>query len=378
MSSIPLEIIIDRLITKYGREGFELLKTAEFTAEQLRSSNLDPDRYAFLMATRGDEVEKVLNEQQNIAKISAFATAHEIREVFARAKKYGKIWAPVLNKWIQDNFSGDIERFKELYPQAVATQQIWASEPGGNAQILYREIWRREVATTLAELVISFNEAMNPRDGSMPKLRILCPDGEVRTGKPLKDAIRRWPLELLEPGKPSRQQAQSADEFLAEHPELKDTRQSPLLVARFNAEFQRFLKSDVGRAWRTRMDAVNFTEDSSSRLYDYMVQHNLPFQQNTFEQAAIAVANEVSVTLFAEDIGGARTQGLTIHDGGGNRDSQLPVGMTMAGQHVATPYNPDKKWTEAEVRSELRRLSADELKERMADKAFVDALNQLS
>jgi hypothetical protein len=48
----------------------------------------------------------------------------------------------------------------------------------------------------------------------------------------------------------------------------------------------------------------------------------------------------------------------------------------MAGQSVPSIYNPDKVWSEAEVRRELRRLSADQLRERLANRAFVAALDE--
>ena len=83
----------------------------------------------------------------------------------------------------------------------------------------------------------------------------------------------------------------------------------------FDAEFQRFLQPHTGRAWRTRMDA-----------YDHMTEHNLVFNQKNFEIAAIAVADEISVTLFHEDIGSAWTSNTIIHDGGGNRAEQVRPG----------------------------------------------------
>ena len=85
----------------------------------------------------------------------------------------------------------------------------------------------------------------------------------------------------------------------------------------------------------------------------------------------------MSVTLDQNDIGGARQSGTFIHDAGGDRQNQLPLGDSgMAGQSVPSIYNPDKQWTEAEVRRELRRMSAGQLKERLAGKAFVAALDE--
>jgi len=373
MSDIHLEVIIDRLITKYGREGFELLKTAEFTREQLLSPALDPDRYAYLMATRGKEVEKILNAQAEIENISVNVTQQEVKAIYKKAKELGKIYANTMNAWFA-TFTGDLEHFKQMYPQAAATENIFASMPHGNAQTIYREIWKREVAPTYDNLVIAYGDAMIPKNGT-PKLQILCPDGVVRTGKPLQDAIRQWSIELLEPqgNKPTAEQTQSADDFLADHPELRDTRQSPLLQQRFMNNWFAFLKSPIGRAY-SKINAPEMT----ALVRSYLNERGLAGTPETFAEAAKWVANRISVTLFADDAGLARSSSTVFSVGGGDNESKLPLGQSgMAGQRVASPYNPDKKWSPAEARRELRRLTADELKERMADAAFVAALDEM-
>jgi hypothetical protein len=130
-----------------------------------------------------------------------------------------------------------------------------------------------------------------------PKLQLACPDGVVRTGRSLKEAVQKWPIELLEPQpkKLSHAQAQSAGEFLAEHPELQDNRPPALLLERFHNEFARFLKSDVGRAWHRRMS--QYKHDNTARMADYMEAHGLEFTQKGFEVAAVAISDEISVTL---------------------------------------------------------------------------------
>ena len=60
MSNEALATITDRLFQKYGKVGLEQLKTASFTKEQLLDPKLDADRYAFLVATRPEEVDAVL------------------------------------------------------------------------------------------------------------------------------------------------------------------------------------------------------------------------------------------------------------------------------------------------------------------------------
>ena len=274
---------------------------------------------------------------------------------------------------MKTNFTQDFESFKGTYPQVAPSEKLWQH----NIAIITSEIGKRAVAPNYHELVQAFEYAMNPTDGSMPKLQILCPDGQIKTGKPLKDAIRQWSIELLEPAKAKAAPVQSADDFLRDHPELKDTRPPQLLLERFHKEFARFLNSDVGRAWHKRMSEYGHLEQSIQRLDEYMTQHGLELTQKNFEIGAVAVSDEISITLDQGDIGGARHSGTFIHDAGGNRVNQLPLGESgMAGQSVPSIYNPDKQWTEAEVRRELRRLSADQLRERLADKAFVAALDE--
>ena len=82
MSSDALGVIIDRLIQKYGKAGVEQLNTATFTREQLLSPQLDPDRYAFLMATRSEEVEAILNAKQDAAQSAADAKATSLKKFY--------------------------------------------------------------------------------------------------------------------------------------------------------------------------------------------------------------------------------------------------------------------------------------------------------
>jgi hypothetical protein len=371
MSSDALGVIVDRLIQKYGKAGVEQLKSATFTKAQLLSPSLDPDRYAFLMATRSEEVDAVLNASQASAQAAADAKAASLKKFYDGIRS-GMNTPEVVALWLKANFTEDFERFKAAYPQTAPSNSVWDS----NIAQITALVAPRFVAPNYAELVRSYEHAINPPDGSMPKLHILCPDGHIRTGKPLKDAVRQWSIELLEPAKSKAAPVQSADDFLRDHPELQDTRPPQLLLERFHKEFARFLKSDVGRAWHTRMS--QYGHDNTARMADYMEQHGLELTQKGFEIAAVAISDEISVTLTQDDLGGARYSGTFIHDAGGGREHQLPLGATggMAGQSVPSIYNPDKVWTEAEVRRELRRLSADQLRERLADKAFVAALDE--
>jgi hypothetical protein len=371
MSSDALGAIVDRLMQKYGKAGVEQLKTATFTKTQLLSPSLDPDRYAFLMATRGEEVDAILNAEQHSAQADADAAATSLKK-FYEGIRSGKNTPEVVALWLKANFTQDFEQFRASFPQTAPSESIWNS----NIAQITALVAPRFVAPNYSELVRSYEFAMNPPDGSMPKLHIICPDGVIRTGKPLKDAVRQYSIELLEPAKAKAAPVQSADDFLREHPELKDTRPPQLLLERFHKEFARFLKSDVGRAWQMRMR--EYGHDNTARMAEYMEQHGLEFNQKGFELAAVAISEEISVTLTQDDIGGARYSGSFIHDAGGSREHQLPLGSAggMAGQSVPSIYNPEKVWTEAEVRRELRRLSADQLRERLADKAFVAALDE--
>jgi hypothetical protein len=372
MSRDALGAIVDRLIQKYGKAGFEQLKTATFTKEQLLSPSLDPDRYAFLMATRSEEVNAVLNAAQTSAQAAADAAATSLKK-FYEGIRSGKNTPEVVALWLKTNFAQDFEQFRASFPQTAPSESVWNS----NIAQITALVAPRFVAPNYSELVRSYEFAMNPPDGSMPKLHVMCPDGVIRTGKPLKDAVRQYSIELLEPAKAKAAPVQSADEFLSEHPELKDTRPPQLLKERYEREFQRFLVSDVGRAWRKRMSEYGHLEKSAQRMWDYVTRHQLELNQKSFEIAAVQISDEISVTLDQADIGGARVSNTFIHDAGGNRANQIPLGDSgMAGQYIQSPYNPDKEWTEAAVRRELKILSAHELRERLADKSFVEALNR--
>ena len=371
MSSDALGVIVDRLIQKYGKAGLEQLKTATFTKAQLLSPSLDPDRYAYLVATRSAEVDTVLNAEQTSAQTAADAAATSLRK-FYEGIRSGKNTPEIVALWLKTNFAQDFEQFRSSFPQTAPSESVWNS----NIAQITALVAPRFVAPNYSELVRSYEFAMNPPDGSMPKLHIMCPDGVIRTGKPLKDAVRQYSIELLEPAKAKAAPVQSADEFLREHPELRDTRSPQLLKQRLEREFMSFLKSDVGRAWQKRMTEYGHLDNSIVRIEEYMEQHKMQYNQKGFELAALAVADEISVTLDQADIGGARVSNTFIHDGGGSHHAQLPMGATMAGQFSANPYNPNKSWTEAEVRRELSRMNANELELRLRDKAFVEALNK--
>jgi hypothetical protein len=367
-----LAAITDRLIQRYGKAGVEQLKTATFTREQLLSPSLDPDRYAFLMSTRAEEVEAILNAEQISAQTKANAAATSLKKFYDGVRS-GKNTPEVVALWLKTNFTEDFNAFRISYPQTAPSEQIWQH----NIAIIVATVAASDLAPNYDSLVRAYEFAMNPTNGAMPTLRILCPGGQILTGKPLKDAIRQWSIELLEPAMANAAPVQSADEFLNEHPELKDTRPPQLLKERYEREFQRFLVSDVGRAWRKRMSDYGHLEKSAQRMWDYVTQHQLELNQKSFEVAAVSISDEISVTLDQNDIGGARVSNTFIHDAGGNRANQIPLGDSgMAGQYIQSPYNPDKEWTEAAVRRELKMLSAHDLQERLADKAFVEALNR--
>jgi hypothetical protein len=323
------------------------------------------------MATRSEQVDAILNAAQTSAQAEADAKSASLTK-FYEGIISGVNTPEVVALWLKTNFAQDFEAFRANYPQTAPSANVWDK----NIAQITALVAPRFVAPEYAELVRSYEYAINPPDGSMPKLQIMCPDGVIRTGKPLKDAVRRWSIELLEPARAQAAPVQSADEFLRDHPELKDTRPPQLLLERFHKEFARFLKSDVGRAWQMRMREYGL--DNTARMAEYMEQHGLELTQKSFEIAALAISEEISVTLTQDDIGGARHSGTYIHDAGGNRASQIPMGSSggMAGQYAPNQFNPDKVWTEAAVRRELSILSAHELRERFADKAFVDALNK--
>jgi hypothetical protein len=369
MSNDSLAIITDRLFQKYGPEGVKALKTASFTREQLLDPKLDADRYAYLVATRPDEVDTVLSASQTSAQAAADAKAAGLKKFYDGIRS-GVNTSEVVALWLKTNFGEDFEAFKAAYPQTAPSHSVWDS----NIAQITALVAPRFVAPTYDELVRSYQYAMNPPNGSMPKLNILCPDGTIRTGKPLKDAVNQWPLELLDPVKKTAP-VQSADEFLREHPELKAETPTPaLLMQRFNNEFQRFLASDTGRIWRGKMDALNYTEESSSQLYDYIVVHGLTFHQKNFEVAAIAVADRISVNINKDDVA-VRASGTIEHYGGGNRQDQLYMGLAEGGSRsggragmTAPGSGPDThEYSAAEVKRLVRKLDSRQYLQLMND-----------
>jgi hypothetical protein len=369
MSSDALGVIVDRLIQKYGKAGVEQLKTATFTREQLLSPQLDPDRYAYLMATRSEEVEAVLNAAQTSAQFEADAKATSLKK-FYNGIRTGENSPEVVALWLRTNFEKDFAAFKAAYPQTAPSESYWNI----NIAQITALVAPRFVAPEYHELVRSYECAINPPDGSMPKLYIKCPDGVIRTGKPLQNAVRQWSIELLEPAR-AKVAVQSADDFLRDHPELKAGTPPPaLLMQRFNNEFQRFLASDTGRIWRGKMDALNYTEESSSQLYDFMVERGLTFHQKNFEVAAIAVADRISVSINKDDVA-VRHSGSIEHFGGGNRADQLYMGTEAGGPSsggragMKTPGSgPDThEYSAAEVKRLVRKLDSRQYEQLLND-----------
>lgn len=287
-------------------------------------------------------------------------------------------------KWLATNFEEDFTRFNDNFPQ-VAAEQV-----PSNMSAITADLSARRVYPTYAELVTSFGRLAVPAK-SYPTITLLCSDGEYRTGKPLADEIRESPLELLEPQSSTNRPAhetQSAAEFLATDPVLLSvkTEQPLLLRERFNREWGNFLVCDIGRSLSARADQYGLGSFLPGYMYEHMVKNQIPFHQKGFEQAALAIAAKITIhtkdgdatplVLAHEDIGGAKSGVTTIHDGGGDHHKQIPLGLTTAGQSVPSPYNPDHEWTEQALRRELRRLTADQYKERLGDVAFVRALDK--
>ena len=366
--------ITERIANNYGKDELRLLREWKFTAADL--NKLDGDRYAFLVATRHHDVDIALLTPADAEAAKARRVHREYKELYADVRA-GKISYADGNKFIEQEFSQHFEAFKNAYPQ-VADEAIWATFPNGNAHILFLETIKRDAPPTFAELEKSYGFAMVPH-GSFPKLTILCPDGEYRTGKPLADAIRMWPMELLEPqsnqARPAHD-AMSADEFLANSPELRDDRQPALLKERFTREWRNFLAGDVGRALKVRADQHGLGSFLAGWMWDYMVANRIPFHQNGFEQATFGVVKKITIhegdtaaplELSHEDIGGARTSNAMIHDGGGSHHTQMPLGATMAGQIKPDASEDTHQYSESETRRLVRKLGSVEYRQLLND-----------
>lgn len=355
----PMSDVRQRLIQKFGTAILDNLKTADITAEGYKSTDLDIQQW--LLMTRPDDVERALNADRLDAASKKLSERIELSEFYIKVRA-GEISPAEVETWLETNFADDWSAFRRDFPQAAV------DEIPANAVYLFNDVCIRRAFPTYGELVKSFSRLALPEKG-YPTITLLCPDGNYRSGYELAQAIKVYPLELLN-AKPQARPAyetMSASEFLKNSPELQDNRQPALLKKRFDAEFQRFLGSDVGRAWRTRMDAYDHTEKNSERLYDFMIEHSLTFNQKNFEIAAIAVADEISVTLYHEDIGGVRASGLEIHDGGGSHHTQHSLGATMAGQIKPDAAEDTHTYSEAETRRLVRKLSSDEYRQLLND-----------
>lgn len=372
--------ITERIANNYGKDELKLLKEWKFTAADL--NKLDGDRYAYLVAIRGEEVQGVLDAPAVTAKRKLAKTSDELSVFYAECRN-GKHSPNDIANWLAENFENDFEAFNRDFPQ-VAADDI----PSNMAAITF-DVTQRRVYPNYDELVKSFGRLAVP-DKGYPSLTLKCGD-DYLTGKPLRDYIHSHPLEMLEPSKstnPPAHETQSAAEFLATDPTLRSvkTEQPLLLRERFNKEWGNFLVCDIGRNLAARADQYGLGSFLPGYMWEHMVKNQIPFHQKGFEQAALAVAAKITIhtsdgesaplVLANEDIGGAKSGVTTIHDGGGDHYKQIPLGLTTAGQSVPSPYNPDHEWTEQSLRRELRRLTADQYKERLGDVAFVRALDK--
>ncbi|MFZ3332765.1 MAG: hypothetical protein WA197_19175 [Candidatus Acidiferrales bacterium] len=263
--------------------------------------------------------------------------------------------------WLRENFEQDFVRFNADYHQ-VASEEI-----PSNISAIVADVAARRVYPTYAELVTSYGRLVIP-DKGYPTLTLKCGD-EYLTGKPLRDYIHSHPLEMLNAPKQARPayETLSADDFLKNTPVLQDNNPPALLRKRFENEFMRFLKSDVGRAWRTRMAEVDAGEISTGLMRDYLVQRG-SFTQKDFEDAAVWSCDKFSVTLFKEDIGGSETQGFELHHGGGTNDQSIPLGNSgMAGMTKPDASEDTHVYGESETRRLVRKLGSAEYRQLLND-----------
>jgi hypothetical protein len=348
-----------KLIQKYGPTILDDLRAASITAAGYKSA--EPDIQEYLLISRPDDVERALNADRLDAANTKLAERMELTD-FYLAYKHGHINDADVAPWLAENFSDDFVAFCRDFPQAESNDNYQH-----NIALMMRDIATRRVPPVYDELVKSFGRLASPERG-YPTIALICPDGSIKTGWELSRAIKRYPMELLEPVKQARPayETMSADEFLRSTPELQDNRQPALLKARFENEFHRFLKSDVGRAWKIRMAEVDAGEISTQIMWDLLKDRG-SYSQKDFEDAAVASCDKFSVTLFKEDIGGVRTQGLELHDGGGSHHTQHSLGATMAGQIKPDAAEDTHVYSEAETRRLVRKLGSVEYRQLLND-----------
>lgn len=64
-------------------------------------------------------------------------------------------------------------------------------------------------------------------------------------------------------------------------------------------------------------------------------------------------------TLYKEDIGGARTSGLEIHDAGGSHDQSIPLGQSGMAGMTKPDASPDlHQYSEAETHRLVKKLNS--------------------
>jgi hypothetical protein len=341
----------DRLAARFSPKVLDDLKTVAITAAGLR--NAEPDIYEWLVTHRGDDVERALNADRLDAASKTLTAKMDLTD-FYLAYEHGHINDADVAPWLAENFNDDFVAFCRDFPHAKADDAF-----AHNIALVMRDVASRRVCPIYSELVDSFTRLAT---AATPRLKLLCPDGHYRTGRDLAQAIRVWPLELLNAAQPPRPayETMSADEFLRSTPELQDNRQPALLKARFENEFHRFLKSDIGRAWKTRMAEVDAGEISTGIMWDLLREHG-SFTQKDFEQAAVLSCDKFSVTLFKDDIGGAESQGFELHDGGGSHDQGISLGASgIAGMTKPDASEDTHHYSQAETLRLVKKLNSKE------------------
>jgi hypothetical protein len=350
--------LVTRLERKYGAEWKMLVMEQKLTPENLRTC--DADLQAAFMFFRGAEVDSLLEGKQIVAETKKRRAEKGISELYAMSAR-GEISDGALQQIIQERYGAEIDEFQKDFPQG-----LWMSEPS-NVTNLWRQLVLNGLPPEYDNLVKVFGELVGPSHG-LSAMVIQCGDRKL-TGLELRDYVSEHPFEVLNPGEnstPSQPQRYvSADEFLADPANgLKETRRPDLIEKRFWSEWRRFLNSTVGKAY------ANWnTPDVVGLVLDYMKTHDLNPSEQTFRQAASAVAKSISINLDAE-VGINHASVVTVSDQGGRA---VPVGQLAP---VLT-NNPDKQWTAPEVHRLVRTLSAtDYLALLNSDPTFKHAVNK--
>jgi hypothetical protein len=339
------------------------LRTIELSPQGLRDA--DPDTLAVLMEIRPREVEVVMDSEQRAAERAERQQQDDIAVFYAECRA-GKHSAREFNDWFETHFKGDFNRFAANFPGIDGGPATY----NANLDAISKDMLARNVLPIYDEWAESYRRLVYA--GS---LYIKCPDGKARTGYELQQAVRQWPLELLEPNPPKTADdlsALSADDYMRRAGLLTqgDLVQQRLDQELYEREWRAFLTTAEGRAFETVRAQItdrSGIDPFPKLIHQYLADNNLPPSSGAFREAAVEAAKQFSVQLTFEHSGMVGYGSTVVSDQGGDRRS---------GSGAVRPFNPSSSYSLEDCRRICRELDAVALDEKLRmDSAFAKALD---